>query len=256
MRILFAILHYYAPTVEGFYASERSAPEDRGLLVRLCLAALWQNFAGAQSLMDGRNQAHHPVNSRLAANITVALCTTGDSHLASELEGCGFDHSLRSHSEGAGCGGRFVLRHDHRDDQLLNATRKSGVRALPAVSAWGNPGRDFFCVIVRHAGGLRMPIYETGAYQVRPQGVEKVKKAIGEFVDYVKANEPGSEMYLAWQQKDDPTRFLHLFIFADENARKRHGLSEAVKRFKAAYTPELVGGDVIFTEYEMIAGRR
>jgi len=101
-----------------------------------------------------------------------------------------------------------------------------------------------------------MPIYQTGSYQVKPSGVDKVKKAIEEFVRYVQANEPGTHMYLAWQEKDDPTRFNHLFIFADEEAQKRHGQSEAVKRLKSIYSPELVGGGVVFTDYLMIAGKR
>lgn len=100
-----------------------------------------------------------------------------------------------------------------------------------------------------------MAIYQTGAYRVKPAVVEKIKRAIAEFVDHVKANEPGSQMYLAWQEQDDPTRFLHLFIFADSEAQQKHSQSEAVKRFQAAYTPELVEG-VVFTEYEMVAGRR
>ena len=57
-----------------------------------------------------------------------------------------------------------------------------------------------------------MALYQTGAYQVKPTGVNKVKKAIAEFVKYVQENEAGSEMYLAWQQQDDPTKFVHLFI--------------------------------------------
>jgi quinol monooxygenase YgiN len=101
-----------------------------------------------------------------------------------------------------------------------------------------------------------MPIYETGSYRVKPSGVEKVKQAIAEFVRYVQANEPGTQMYLAWQEKDDPTKFVHSFIFADAEARKRHGQSEAVRKFEAAYSPELAGGEVVFTEYEMIAGKR
>lgn len=59
-----------------------------------------------------------------------------------------------------------------------------------------------------------------------------------------------------WQQADDPTRFLHLFIFEDAAAQTRHGQSEAVKRFESIYTPELVAGEVVFTDYEMIAGKR
>ena len=100
-----------------------------------------------------------------------------------------------------------------------------------------------------------MPIYQTGAYQVRPSGVDKVKQAIQEFVRYVQASESGARMYLAWQQKDDPTRFLHLFIFEDAAAQARHGQSEAVKRFESIYSPELVGGEVVFTDYELVAGK-
>jgi quinol monooxygenase YgiN len=101
-----------------------------------------------------------------------------------------------------------------------------------------------------------MPIYQTGAYQVKPSAVGKVKQAIEDFVRHVQANEPGTHMYLAWQQKDDPTRFLHLFIFEDTGARTRHGQSEAVRRFESIYSPELVGGNVVFTDYELVAGKR
>jgi quinol monooxygenase YgiN len=101
-----------------------------------------------------------------------------------------------------------------------------------------------------------MPIYQTGGYRVKASAVDKVKKAIREFVAYVQANEPGTHMYLAWQEKDDPTHFLHLFIFEDAAAQTRHGQSDAVKRFEAIYSPELVGRKVVFTDYEMIAGKR
>jgi quinol monooxygenase YgiN len=101
-----------------------------------------------------------------------------------------------------------------------------------------------------------MAIYQTGAYRVKPESVAKVKAAIEEFVAYLQTREPDTQMYLAWQEKDDPTRFVHLFIFADAAAHERHGKSEAVKRFEAAYSPELVGGDVVFTDYEMISGKR
>ena len=99
-------------------------------------------------------------------------------------------------------------------------------------------------------------LFQTGAYQVKRSAIPAVKKAIEEFVRYVKASEPGTLMYLAWQQKSDPTKFVHLFIFEDEAAQTRHGQSEAVKRFESVYGPELSGGDVVFTDYDMIAGKR
>jgi quinol monooxygenase YgiN len=52
---------------------------------------------------------------------------------------------------------------------------------------------------------------------------------------------------------DDPTRFVHFFIFENEAAHTAHSRSDAVKRFEAAYRPELAGGDVVFTDYELVA---
>ena len=101
-----------------------------------------------------------------------------------------------------------------------------------------------------------MAIFQTGSYQVKKSAVPKVKKAIKEFVRYVQTNEPGTMMYLAWQEKNNPTKFNHLFIFKDASAQKKHGESDAVERFEAVYAPELVGGDVVFTDYEMIDGKR
>lgn len=55
-------------------------------------------------------------------------------------------------------------------------------------------------------------IYTIAHYKVKPEAINKVKKAIRELVNYVSANEPATRMYTAWQQKDDPTRFVHFFI--------------------------------------------
>ena len=98
-----------------------------------------------------------------------------------------------------------------------------------------------------------MPIYQTAHYQVNAAAVEKVKAAIDEFVAYVAGNEPGTKMYTAWQQADDPARFVHLFEFADEASHQAHGSSAAVRAFEAVYGPELVAGPVVFTDYVQIA---
>jgi quinol monooxygenase YgiN len=98
-----------------------------------------------------------------------------------------------------------------------------------------------------------MPIYQTAHYQVNEIAVEDVKAAIVEFVHYVRANEPGTRLYAAWQQVDDPTRFVHLFIFEDEAAQTAHGESAAVGKFESIYSPELSGGPVVFTDYVLVA---
>jgi quinol monooxygenase YgiN len=101
--------------------------------------------------------------------------------------------------------------------------------------------------------GERVAIYQTAEYRVRPAAVERVKRAIEEFVAYVQANEPGTQMYVAWQVQDDPTRFIHLFRFADLNAQTTHSESAAVAHFEEIYRPELVGGDVTFTDFDLVA---
>jgi quinol monooxygenase YgiN len=99
-------------------------------------------------------------------------------------------------------------------------------------------------------------IYQTADYQVRPEAVERVKAAVAEFVTYVTAHEPGTLFYAAWQAKDDPTKFVHLFTFADEAAHRAHGSSAAVKAFEAVYGPELTAGPVVFTDYDLVAANR
>jgi quinol monooxygenase YgiN len=98
-----------------------------------------------------------------------------------------------------------------------------------------------------------MPIYQTAHYRVKDEAVPRVKDAIEEFVRYVRENEPGSKLYAAWQEVDDPTRFVHLFIFEDEAAHEAHGESAAVRKFESVYSPELVDGPVIFTDYVQVA---
>jgi quinol monooxygenase YgiN len=98
-----------------------------------------------------------------------------------------------------------------------------------------------------------MPIYQTAHYEVRAEAVERVKRAIDEFVRYVRDHEPGSRLYAAWQEVNDPTKFVHLFIFEDEAAHEAHSKSAAVRSFEDVYTPELTAGPVIFTDYDLIA---
>jgi quinol monooxygenase YgiN len=98
-----------------------------------------------------------------------------------------------------------------------------------------------------------MTVFTIARYRVRPEGIPKVRGAIEEFVRYIKAHEPGTRLYEAWQEKDDPTRFAHLFIFESPEANELHGRSAAVKRFESVYRPELVEGPVVFTHYDRVA---
>ena len=100
-----------------------------------------------------------------------------------------------------------------------------------------------------------MPLYITATYQIKKEAVKKVKKAIEEFTAYIKKNEKGTRVYMVWQDKEDPTKFIHFFIFADEEAHITHSNSEAVKKFEKVYVPSLVHGPVVFKHYEEVASK-
>lgn len=95
-----------------------------------------------------------------------------------------------------------------------------------------------------------MPVYQSAYFVVRDDALAVCEKAIREFVDYVRANEPDTLLYTSLREKEQPNHFLHYFIFRDETARDLHANSEAVKRFTGILYPNLVA-TVEFTEYEL-----
>jgi quinol monooxygenase YgiN len=94
-------------------------------------------------------------------------------------------------------------------------------------------------------------IHKTARFQVRPESLERCLAAIREFVVYVGANEPGTLRYESWQE-NDPTRFLHVFVFRDAEAERIHSTSDAVKRFTAVLYPDCLEPPV-FTDFAMVA---
>ena len=97
-----------------------------------------------------------------------------------------------------------------------------------------------------------MAIYQTARFQVKKEALSECEAVIRKFVEYVRANEPKTLLYVSLQERNDPTRFLHYFIFEDEAARDRHSNSIGVNHFTGALYPNLVE-PVQFTEYNQFA---
>jgi quinol monooxygenase YgiN len=97
-----------------------------------------------------------------------------------------------------------------------------------------------------------MSIHMTARFEVQQDKLAICEETIREFVEYVRANEPDTLLYTSLQDKENPTRFLHYFIFRDEAAREVHSSSEGVDRFTSVLYPNLVA-PVEFTEYESFA---
>jgi quinol monooxygenase YgiN len=97
-------------------------------------------------------------------------------------------------------------------------------------------------------------IRQLAHYEIHPDAIARVKDAIGEFVDYVRSNDPGTLRYDVWQDQEHPTRFLHIFIFRDQEAHNQHSSSAQVKKFSDVLYPECIGL-VEFIDYQKIASK-
>ncbi len=94
-------------------------------------------------------------------------------------------------------------------------------------------------------------IHELARYEVQPDAIDEVIAAIHEFVAHVREKEPGALRYEVWQEKNRPTRFVHLFVWRDEEANRVHGESAAVKKFAGILYPKCLA-PVEFTEYKQL----
>jgi len=94
-------------------------------------------------------------------------------------------------------------------------------------------------------------IQELARYEVRAEALDDCVVAIHEFVAYVRENEPGALRYEVWQEKERPTRFVHVFVWKDEEAKRIHGSSAAVKKFAGVLYPNCLA-PVEFVKYRQV----
>ena len=95
-------------------------------------------------------------------------------------------------------------------------------------------------------------VRQLARYQVRKEKLDVCLAAIRDFVAYVRKNEKGTLRYDVWQQKDDPTKFVHIFTFRDADAVRIHSESAEVKKFAGILYPNCLA-PVEFTDYQLIA---
>ena len=102
-----------------------------------------------------------------------------------------------------------------------------------------------------HIPGKTGEILELARYEVRAEALEQCLAAIREFVAHVRASEPGALRYEVWQEAERPTRFVHIFVWRDEEANRIHGESAAVKKFAGILYPNCLA-PVEFVEYRLV----
>ena len=101
------------------------------------------------------------------------------------------------------------------------------------------------------SGSEGQEIRQLARYQVRPEALETCLAAIRESVAYVRSNEAGTLRYDVWQERDDPTRFVHIFVFRDARAHHAHSESPRVKKFASLLYPHCLQ-PVEFTDYQQL----
>jgi quinol monooxygenase YgiN len=86
-------------------------------------------------------------------------------------------------------------------------------------------------------------IRRTARFTVKEEAIGHVLEAIASFLTHT-ATEPGTLTYESLRSTDEPTRFLHLMTFADEDAERVHASSAACERFTSALYPACTDGPV------------
>jgi quinol monooxygenase YgiN len=97
-----------------------------------------------------------------------------------------------------------------------------------------------------------MTIQKTAEFRVRPETLPACLAAIRELVATVHAQEPGTRLYVSFQDPADETHFLHVMIFEDGRAEEPHRSSAWVKKFVGVLYPCTVDG-VRFTDWGLVA---
>lgn len=97
-----------------------------------------------------------------------------------------------------------------------------------------------------------MPIYMTARYQVPPKMVDACKRAIADFVEYIKAEEPRTKSYRVIQEIQSPASFVHFMEFENEAALAIHRDSPGAKAFVNFLYPKTLK-PVEFTEYNLVS---
>lgn len=96
--------------------------------------------------------------------------------------------------------------------------------------------------------------YLTARYKLKPDKVEAMKRVIVNFVVSVKANEPDTLFYEAYQEKDS-NWFVHLMSFRNDEAQQTHERSAYVKYFVEMLYPNCEETPM-FTELDLLRSSR
>jgi len=96
-------------------------------------------------------------------------------------------------------------------------------------------------------------IARTAEFVVKKGKLKKVKEAIDQFVRTVHVSEPGTRMYVSFQDEENEFRFLHVMIFESDGAEKKHQSAVYTENFIKILNTNCKGEPVI-KKYNFMGG--
>ncbi len=91
--------------------------------------------------------------------------------------------------------------------------------------------------------------------QVQPGKESTFEAEAAKMVEHVKANEPGTTVYLCYRSQADPTVYVFYEQYTDQGAFGAHGTSSAMQTFFGAMGGVLAGRPSI-EMFEEVGGKR
>src|SRR4051812_32384743 len=97
-----------------------------------------------------------------------------------------------------------------------------------------------------------MAIFRIARYTINSEALDACQDFIQTTVAATKAQEPGTLMYMVLQETDNPTSFVHISAYADEEAMAAHVVSEPmVTTIREVIGPAMVGAPE-FIHYQLV----
>ena len=90
--------------------------------------------------------------------------------------------------------------------------------------------------------------------KIKAGKVAEAEGAIGDMIEYVCGNEPGTRRYVLHRGVGDPTHLLMYEQYADQAALDTHGTSARIQQLFATLGP-LLDGQPSIEMYEEVAGK-
>lgn len=96
-----------------------------------------------------------------------------------------------------------------------------------------------------------MTVYKIARFEVDPGAVESVEEAMREFARFV-GTELDDSTWTTYREKGGPNSYLSIITADDAAAERRHRDASGTKDFANRLYPNVIG-DVVFTDYELVA---